>query len=164
MARSIPCCSKKLIQHQNALSQCTACSRMHRPVIICEPILTKTLLIGQAPGINEKQHQKPFAWTAGKTLFKWFASIGVDEETFRQNVYMSAICRCFPGKIPKGGDRPPSKLEIETCKQWIDAEIDLLKPELILPVGKMAIEKFLQFKTLKGSLIKSHKILQDYRA
>lgn len=61
---------------------------------------------------------------------------------------MSAVCRCFPGKNPKGGDRVPSKKEIEICSQWINKEIDLLQPKLILPVGKLAISQYLEVNKL----------------
>lgn len=106
------------------------------------------MLIGQAPGDKEGGFGKLFAWTAGKTLFKWFERIGIDEETFRQQVYMAAVCRCFPGKNPKGGDRVPSHVEIDNCAGWLEAEVDLLKPDLILPVGKLAISRLMQVKKL----------------
>ncbi|HHO58918.1 MAG TPA: uracil-DNA glycosylase [Thiotrichales bacterium] len=113
------------------------------PVIIGEPVVSRILLVGQAPGIREGELQRPFAWTAGKTLFKWFATIGVDEAHFRRQVYMTAVCRCFPGKNPKGGDRVPNKVEIANCAQWLNAEVEMLQPELIIPVGKLAISQYM---------------------
>ena len=80
---------------------------MGKPVVIGRPVVSPVLFIGQAPGDKEPVMGKPFAWTAGRNLFKWFGTLGVDEETFRDNVYMAAVCRCFPGKNPKGGDRVP---------------------------------------------------------
>lgn len=74
---------------------------------------TRIISIGQAPGIHEEKHGKPFSYTAGKTLFKWLSSIGIEEDIFRHNVNMSAVCRCFPGKA-KVGDRRPSPEEIKT--------------------------------------------------
>lgn len=118
------------------------------PVIIGQPVASGILLIGQAPGEREGELQRPFAWTAGKTLFKWFESIGVDESAFRQQVYMSAVCRCFPGKNPKGGDRVPSAVEIERCSQWLGGEMALLQPKLVIPVGKLAISQYLECKKL----------------
>jgi uracil-DNA glycosylase len=118
------------------------------PVIIGKAINADILLVGQAPGDKEGDLGRPFAWTAGKTLFKWFASIGVDEADFRRQVYMSAVCRCFPGKNPKGGDRVPDKQEIETCSQWLNREVDLLQPKLIIPVGKLAISQYLPVNKL----------------
>ena len=87
--------------HRVALSNCSRCPEMIGPVVSGSPVLSPILLIGQAPGDKEGGFGKPFAWTAGKTLFKWFEPIGLDEETFRQRVYMAAVCRCFPGKTPR---------------------------------------------------------------
>jgi uracil-DNA glycosylase len=61
---------------------------------------------------------------------------------------MAAVCRCFPGKNPKGGDRVPSREEIANCKRWLDREVELLEPKLLLPVGKLAISQFLEFNKL----------------
>ena len=101
------------------------------------------MLVGQAPGAKEGPAGRPFAWTAGKTLFRWFAGIGIDEETFRARVYMAAVCRCFPGKNVKGGDRVPAPLEVENCSRWLEREMRLLGPDLIIPVGKLAISQLM---------------------
>ena len=139
----------KIIEHQSALAGCSACPKMIQPVITCKPVNASIMLIGQAPGIHEAEVRRPFGWTAGKTLFKWFSSIGVEEELFRDHVYMAAVCRCFPGKNPKGsGDRVPDKQEIATCKQWLEKEYQLLQPKLIIPIGKLAIAQYLSAKKL----------------
>ena len=130
--------------HQADLSGCRLCPQMVPPVIIGTAVASEILLVGQAPGDREGELGRPFAWTAGKTLFKWFDSIGVSEADFRRQVYMSAVCRCFPGKNPKGGDRVPNRDEIATCSQWINREIELLQPKLIIPVGKLAISQYLE--------------------
>lgn len=111
--------------------------------------MSKVLLIGQAPGFKEIEVNKPFAWTAGKTMFGWFDSIGLGEESFRNRVYMAAVCRCFPGKNPKGGDRVPEREEIENCAGWLEAEVTLLEPELVIPVGKLAIAQLMAVDKLK---------------
>ncbi|MBE7453673.1 MAG: uracil-DNA glycosylase family protein [Kofleriaceae bacterium] len=113
------------------------------PVVTGRPVWSEVLLIGQAPGTHEGPAGKPFAWTAGKTLFRWFAAHGLDEEAFRDRVYMAAVCRCFPGKDPKGGDRVPAPDEIERCRTYLAAEVALLRPRLVLPVGKLAIAQVL---------------------
>lgn len=122
------------------------------PSVTGEAVLSRIILIGQAPGDKEPKLQKPFAWTAGKTLFKWFGTLGVNEEQFRQSVYMAALCRCFPGKRPKGGDRPPSKEEIQRCGSWLQREIEILQPQLVIPVGKMAIGELLGTAPLKNHI------------
>ncbi|HEY8158479.1 MAG TPA: uracil-DNA glycosylase family protein [Methylobacter sp.] len=144
--------------HRTALFNCSKCSEMIGPVVSGSPVLSKILLIGQAPGDKEGGFGKPFAWTAGKTMFKWFERIGLDEETFRQRVYMAAVCRCFPGKNPKGGDRVPSLDEINNCVGWLQAEVDLLKPDLILPVGKLAIAQLMPVKKLDEVIGKLHPV------
>jgi uracil-DNA glycosylase len=144
--------------HRTALFNCTKCPEMIGPVVSGSPVLSKILLIGQAPGDKEGGFGKPFAWTAGKTMFKWFERIGLDEETFRQRVYMAAVCRCFPGKNPKGGDRVPSPAEIGHCAGWLQAEVDLLKPDLILPVGKLAIAQLMPVKKLNDVIGKLHPV------
>lgn len=149
----------ELIQaHLDALSACRLCPDMIPPVIVGQPVKSEILLIGQAPGDKEGGLGRPFAWTAGKTLFKWFASIGIEEQDFREKVYMSAVCRCFPGKNPKGGDRVPDKKEIETCSQWLNKEIELLQPKLILPVGKLAIAQYLPVNKLVDVIGKKHDV------
>lgn len=144
----MPVSKKTITDHQQALSACCACPDMIGPVITGNPATGRVMQIGQAPGIHEGRVGKPFGWTAGKTLFKWYEGIGIEEEFFRQHVYMAAVCRCFPGKNPKGGDRVPNKTEINECSHWLDKELQLLKPELIIPVGKLAIQQFLDFGKL----------------
>lgn len=148
---------EQLLQaHRQQLLACTQCPHMVGPVVVGAPILSKILLIGQAPGDKEGLYAKPFAWTAGKTLFKWFEQIGLNENTFRQQVYMAAVCRCFPGKNPKGGDRVPDAQEISNCSIWLKAELDILQPHLILPVGKLAISQILAFDKLAEVVGKTH--------
>lgn len=144
--------------HHQALSQCRLCPDMIPPVIVGQPVCSKILLVGQAPGDKEGGLGRPFAWTAGKTLFKWFDSIGVDEQSFRQQVYMSAVCRCFPGKSPKGGDRVPNPDEIKKCSRWLNKEIKLLQPKLIVPVGKLAISQYLAVNKLVDAIGKEFEL------
>lgn len=103
------------------------------------------ILVGQAPGVREPVLGRPFAWTAGKTLFRWFEqACGFGEDHFRAHIYMAAVCRCFPGKHPKGsGDRVPDDREIANCAPWLAREIALLRPKLVIPVGRLAIGQFL---------------------
>lgn len=120
---------------------------MIRPVVTGNPVLSPVLLIGQAPGVREGPAGKPFAWTAGKTMFGWFGDqdlgLGLTEDQFRERVYMAAVCRCFPGKAKGGGDRVPSDDEVTRCSRHLAAEVRILKPRLVIPVGKLAIEQLL---------------------
>ena len=117
---------------------------MTGPVVHGPPVMSPVLLIGQAPGPREGKLGRPFAWTAGKTLFKWLEhATGADETTIRERVYFAAIARCFPGKANGGGDRRPDAKEIERCKPFLAAEVAILKPKLVLAVGTLAIDQVL---------------------
>ena len=138
-----------LYKHQQALAVCERCPKMQGPAVMGTPVLSKVLLIGQAPGPKEVVLKKPFAWTAGKTMFKWFHSIGLEEFSFRELVHMAAVCRCFPGKNVKGGDRVPDSTEIENCSSWLKAELECILPELVIPVGKLAISQLVEVNRLQ---------------
>jgi uracil-DNA glycosylase len=131
-------------KHLAVLRACDLCPRMHKPVVVGRPVSSRIVLVGQAPGDKEPKLDRPFAWTAGKTLFKWFGStLGWTEEETRSRFYFAAVCRCFPGKRPEGGDRVPAPEEIANCSRWLEREFALLQPQLVLPVGKLAIAQFL---------------------
>ena len=130
--------------HVAELHACRKCPRMASAPVSGPPVRSEVMLVGQAPGVREPQLGRPFAWTAGKTLFRWFEeACGFGENVFRSSIYMAAVCRCFPGKHPKGsGDRVPDEGEIANCAPWMTREIELLRPKLVIPVGKLAIGQF----------------------
>jgi uracil-DNA glycosylase len=103
------------------------------------------MIVGQAPGVYEESRGRPFAHTAGTTLFKWLGqATGLNEAELRDGIYFSAVARCFPGKSPKGaGDREPSPEEIANCRRHLSAEVAILKPKIILAVGKVALREVL---------------------
>jgi uracil-DNA glycosylase len=149
---------KGLIRHLEELKACRRCPDMIGPVVTPRPVASKVYLVGQAPGPREGALGRPFAWTAGKTLFRWLESLGVDEERFRSRAYLSAVCRCFPGKAKSGGDRVPSPVEIEACSGWMRREVELLEPELLIPVGRLAIERFLGKAPLAEVIGRAHRV------
>jgi uracil-DNA glycosylase len=135
---------RRLTRHVDQLRACRRCPKMHRPVVSGGPVLSRVMLVGQAPGDKEPVLGRPFAWTAGKTLFRWFEeAAGMNEAAFRSSIYMAAVCRCFPGKKATGGDRVPTPEEVQNCSSWLHREIEILKPALVIPVGKLAIGQFL---------------------
>jgi uracil-DNA glycosylase len=102
------------------------------------------MLVGQAPGKVEAEGGVPFAGRAGRTLFSWLERAGLDEESAREKIYISAVTRCFPGPHPSGrGDRVPTRDEQASCADWLDAELRIIRPKLLIPVGRLAIERFL---------------------
>jgi uracil-DNA glycosylase len=135
--------------HIARLVQCRRCPRMIPPPVSGGAVLSKIMLIGQAPGVREPVLQRPFAHTAGKTLFRWFEeSCGLTESEMRARIYFAAVCRCFPGKAPGGGDRVPNPQEIQNCSSWMSDELEILRPLLVIPVGRLAIARFIPFVKL----------------
>jgi uracil-DNA glycosylase len=115
-----------------------------------DAVVSDVMIIGQAPGLREPVLQRPFAHTAGKTLFRWFEEFcGMSEAAVRSKIYFAAVCRCFPGKNSGGTDRVPGPDEIRNCSSWMDDEIEILRPRLVIPVGRLAIIQFIDCAKLE---------------
>lgn len=160
MVKASPMPSSAAVEkHLNALRACHRCPGMHRPVVVGRAVTRPVLLVGQAPGDKEPKLGRPFAWTAGKTLFKWFhTALGWSEDQVRDRIYFAAVCRCFPGKRPEGGDRVPAPEEIAHCAVWLEREFKLLQPQLVIPVGKLAITQFLDERPLVDTIGRSFRV------
>jgi uracil-DNA glycosylase len=134
----------QLDQQVATLLQCRRCPRMQSTPVSGGAIVSDIMVVGQAPGPREPVLLRPFAHTAGKTLFRWFEEFcGMNEATVRSKIYFAAVCRCFPGKNSSGTDRVPAPDEIHNCSSWMDNEIRILQPRLIIPVGRLAIMQFI---------------------
>jgi len=132
--------------HLAEVRGCRKCPTVEPPPVAAAPargFRPRVILVGQAPGPREVGAQRPFAFTAGTRLFSWFERLGVPEEELRARVFIAAVIRCFPGRAPQGGDSVPAPLEIANCAPYLEREIDLLRPATIVPVGQLAIAKFL---------------------
>jgi uracil-DNA glycosylase len=106
-------------------------------------IEARLMIIGQAPGITEKEAGRPFNAGSGTRLFQWLAEAGIEESWFRRTQYMTSITKCYPGRSKSGsGDRVPTRSEQRLCRPYLDAEIALVDPDVILPVGRLAISLF----------------------
>jgi uracil-DNA glycosylase len=133
-----------LNRHVAKLVKCQRCPRMQSMPVSGGAIMSGVIITGQAPGPREPTLKRPFAHTAGKTLFQWFEKFcGMNEAVVRSKLYFAAVCRCFPGKSSGGTDRVPSPDEIRNCSEWMDDEIQILRPRLIIPVGRLAITQFI---------------------
>jgi uracil-DNA glycosylase len=100
----------------------------------------RVMIVGQAPGAVELTTGLPFSGRAGAELRRWLAQAGIDEAHLP---YRTAITKCFPGKATSGaGDRRPSPAEVALCAAWLDAELALVRPRVVLLVGTLAIERF----------------------
>ena len=128
-------------------------------------MLSKVMLVGQAPGVKEPMLARPFAWTAGKTLFGWFNQFcGMSEAEVRARIYFAAVCRCFPGKTAAGGDRVPAPDEIRNCSTWMNNEMDILRPQLVIAVGKLAISQFIAVGKLDEVIGRTFPLRRERRA
>jgi uracil-DNA glycosylase len=108
------------------------------------PASARLMIVGQAPGVTECETGRPFNGSSGQRLFEWLAESGWDESTFRAAQYMTAITKCYPGRSPNGkGDRAPTRAEQKLCAPYLKQELALVEPDVVVPVGSMAVRRFL---------------------
>jgi uracil-DNA glycosylase len=109
-------------------------------------------LVGQAPGPVERDSHRPFMGRAGKELARWVERAGFgSQDEFRRFTYIASLIRCFPGRnAANTGDRPPPARAIRNCSPWLERELELLRPRLVIAVGGMAIARFLGPGSLEG--------------
>lgn len=114
----------------------------------------KTMIIGQAPGVTEVEAGRPFNAGSGTRLFDWLRVAGFNEKKFRSEQYMTSVTKCFPGKSKGGGgDRVPSREEQGLCRSYLDREIQIIDPRLIIPVGRLAINLFFSSRMSLAEII-----------
>lgn len=143
---------------QMAMKKCSLCLdggfEIYPPAVFSGIEEAKFMTIGQAPGITEQEAQRPFNAGSGTRLFGWLASAGIDEDWFRSTQYMSSVTKCYPGRqISGSGDRVPSKREQELCRPFLNWEIKLVDPLVIIPIGRLAINLFFPTKQKLSEII-----------
>jgi uracil-DNA glycosylase family 4 len=130
---------------------CRACAEAGYP-LESAPVLEgrtgqRAYMYGQAPGIVEGEERRPWRGRAGQNLRRW---LELDEETFYATFYCASVTRCYPGRSSSGsGDRTPTPREQELCFFWFEWELRLLKPDLIVAVGGLAIRRLLGVRNLE---------------
>jgi uracil-DNA glycosylase len=134
-----------LQQEMRACCRCLEAGHEIVPgAVFSGPAPTPLMLVGQAPGVTEAQVKRPFNASSGTRLFQWLSEAGLDEAEFRAHYYMTAVTKCYPGKHPKGkGDRKPSRAEQSLCRPFLDRELALVQPQILIAVGGLAIETLL---------------------
>jgi uracil-DNA glycosylase len=149
---------RSLASLQRDTAVCRACVEAGFPLeswpVLAPRRAQRAYPYGQAPGIVEGEERLPWRGRAGATLRRWLELEG-DElyETF----YCGSVTRCYPGRPASGrGDRTPSPREQELCKFWRDWEFHLLRPELIVTVGGLALRRLLGISTLTEAIGKSY--------
>ena len=122
----------------------------------------RMMTIGQAPGITEVEAQRPFNAGSGKRLFEWLGKAGIDEDWFRTTQYMTSVTKCYPGRAKSGsGDRVPSGKEQKLCRPFLDQELALVNPEVIIPIGRLAITLFFDKKLKLEEIIGTQKQIES---
>jgi uracil-DNA glycosylase family 4 len=129
---------------------CRACAEAGFPLESL-PVLEghagqRAYMFGQAPGVLEGVERRPWRGRAGQNLRRW---LELDEESFYATFYCASVTRCYPGRAQPGpGDRAPTPPEQELCSFWLDWELRLLRPELIVTVGGLAARRLLGLRSL----------------
>jgi uracil-DNA glycosylase len=142
---------------QRDTSRCRACVEAGYP-IESWPVRApfsgqRAYLYGQAPGIVEGEERLPWRGRAGQTLRRWLQLEG--DELYRR-FYCASVTRCYPGRAPSGrGDRTPTPREQDLCQFWRDWELELLRPDLIVTVGGLALRRMLGLPRLTDAIGKS---------
>jgi len=91
------------------------------------------MFIGEAPGFHEDRQGRPFVGAAGKFLDELLASIGLT----REDVYIGNVIKCRPP-----GNRDPQPDEIAACKPFLDKQIELIQPKLIVTLGRFSMARY----------------------
>lgn len=153
----------RLHREIRACSRCVAGGFIERAQPIVEGKASdRIMIVGQAPGIVELEVNHPFSGRSGVTLRAWLAEAGIPEDKLP---YRTAITKCFPGKAASGaGDRRPSPVEIALCTPFLERELDLVRPEVMILLGQLAIERFWGKAALSDAVGKSRRIERTPRS
>src|SRR3989344_1250421 len=120
------------------IRRCTACSLWKKRTLAVPgagPKDAQLLFIGEAPGTEEDRQGLPFVGRSGKFLTGMLTSFGIDRKT----VFMTGAVKCHPQV-----NRVPKTKEVATCKElWLDKQVSVLKPKLIILLGSVAIQSSL---------------------
>ena len=101
------------------------------------------MIIGEAPGVEEDKQGEPFVGLAGKMLNEMLHAVGLD----RESVFIANILKCHPP-----GNRDPHQSEAESCREYLEQQIALVQPKIIVAVGAIAAQQLLQCDTPVGKL------------
>src|SRR5205814_1682722 len=126
---------------------CRLCQE-HGYIPVAQPLVggratDRIMVIGQAPGHRSVAKGRSFSGPGGSILQKWLEQAGFPPGYLHEHTYLSSLTHCDPGRSAKSnGDRRPSPQEIALCRPFLEAELRLVKPRVVLLVGTMAIETF----------------------
>ena len=126
-------------------------------------VRARLMLVGQAPGATGHLHPKPFSGAAGRTLRGWLVAAGFPEDALHdgERIFLTSVTKCFPGPSLTGagkGDRMPSPPEVRLCRPYLDAEIRLVRPDVVLALGRLAATELLGRDPLAALVGPAHEI------
>ena len=155
--------ARDLWAEMRACRKCKDAGHWIEPPAVTQGVHTARMMtIGQAPGITEVEVGRPFNAGSGKRLFEWLGQAGIDEDWFRTTQYMTSVTKCYPGRAKSGsGDRVPSRAEQKLCRPFLDQEIALVQPELMIPIGRLAITLFFDSKLKLDEIVGTQKQLDS---
>lgn len=122
----------RLAAEVSSCSKCRLCEKRRLPVFGTGPLSPLVLVVGEGPGAEEDSSGLPFVGPAGKLLDKMLASIGLSRE---RNAYIANVVKCRPP-----ANREPAPDEVSACLPYLEAQIALLSPRLILCLGRTALD------------------------
>jgi DNA polymerase len=111
------------------------------------------IFIGEAPGWHEDQQGRPFVGQAGQFLDRLLASINLN----RQQVYIANVIKCRPPD-----NRDPLPTEIQNCRQWLDSQIEIIKPKMIVTLGRYSMAMYFPGKSISkihGTAVKRDNVI-----
>ena len=115
--------------------RCKLCKTRTQTVFGVGPTTAPLMVVGEGPGADEDAQGEPFVGRAGKLLDEMLRSIG---RTRADNTYIANVVKCRPP-----GNRDPEAEEVEGCRPYLDMQIQLLKPRLIVALGRIAAQRLL---------------------
>ena len=128
----------------DACTACGLCRTRQRSVPGVGDVQAQWLLVGEAPGVEEDARGEPFVGQAGRLLDNMLAALGLARG---RDVYIANVLKCRPP-----GNRAPEPLEVAACRPYLDRQIALIEPGLILALGKSAATTLLDVDATIASL------------
>lgn len=136
-----------LARYQQEMRQCRLCIQAGHlesalPIFHGDTA-ARVMVVGQAPAAPGFESRLPYSGATGRTLQNWLERAGFSPGFLHQDCYLTSLTKCFPGAHPTGkGDRAPSRAEIGLCSSHLERELALVQPDVILPLGRLAISRF----------------------
>ncbi len=129
--------TEEVLELHARVRECTACP-LHLTRIQAVPgygpVTARVMAVGEAPGENEDREGKPFVGAAGRLLTSLLEAVGLD----RRDIYITNIVKCRPPR-----NRDPEQMEVAACSHFLDEQIELLQPDVILLLGRHALTRLL---------------------